>query len=84
MIERLEKIKDKIIQRTITVEDINIINDVISMLERQEKFFSSATPELNESALEALQAASTINIGEIYIYVTRHTGHEEETSCSKN
>ncbi len=81
MIDSLEKIKDKIIQGTIALEDINIINDVISMLEKQEKFFSSATPELDESALEALQAVPTINIGEIYIYVT---GHEEETSCSKN
>ena len=78
MIEKLEKLKDKIIQGTTTTEDINIINEFIKVLEKQEKILKNASPALNESELEMLPAAPVINIGEIHIYIHGSKEDEEE------
>lgn len=78
MIDKLEELKDKIIDGTTTTKDINTINEFIKVLEKQDQILKNAAPALNESELEMLPAAPVINIGEIHIYIHGSKEDEEE------
>ena len=66
MIERLKSLKDKIIKGETTMEDVDVINDVINTMESLTK----ATVSLDESAEEILPMIPSINIENIYISLT--------------
>lgn len=67
MIEKLEKLKDKIMDGTTTTKDIDTINEVIKTIEQREKVFQAAGPELNES-LEELAVPVVVNIDTVNIF----------------
>ena len=83
MIDKLEELKDKIIDGTTTTKDINTINEFIKVLEKQDQILKNAAPVLNESELEMLPAAPVINIGEIHIYMYSRKEDEEGTEKIK-
>lgn len=76
MIERLKSLKDKIIKGETTMEDVDVINDVINTMESLTK----ATVSLDESAEEILPMIPSINIENIYISLT----NDEERGRNKN
>lgn len=67
MIEKLEKLKGKIMDGTTTTKDIDTINEVIKAIEQREKVFQAARPELNES-LEELAVPVVVNIDTVNIF----------------
>ena len=67
MIEKLEKLKDKIMDGTTTTKDIDTINEVIKAIEQKEKIFEAAGPELDES-LEELTVPVVVNIDTVNIF----------------
>lgn len=67
MIEKLEKLKGKIMDGTTTTKDIDTINEVIKAIEQREKVFQAAGPELNES-LEELAVPVVVNIDTVNIF----------------
>jgi hypothetical protein len=77
MIDKLEELKDKIIDGTTTTKDINTINEFIKVLEKQDQILKNAAPALNESELEMLPAAPVINIGEIHVNIWSSIDEEE-------
>lgn len=67
MIEKLEKLKGKIMDGTTTTKDIDTINEVIKAIEQREKIFEAAEPELNES-LEELAVPVVVNIDTVNVF----------------
>ena len=76
MIERLKSLKNRIIKGETTMEDVDVINDVINTMESLTK----ATVSLDESAEEILPMIPSINIENIYISLT----NDEERGINKN
>jgi hypothetical protein len=76
MIERLKSLKNRIIKGETTMEDVDVINDVINTMESLTK----ATVSLDESAEEILPMIPSINIENIYISLT----NDEERGRNKN
>ena len=71
MIDKLERLKEKIINGTTTNKDIDIINDVIKCIQKKEEIQNVLTESLIETEEAMMPTATNIEIGVVNIYYSQ-------------
>lgn len=68
MIEKLEQLKERIVNGTTTNKDIDIINGVIKYIQEKDKIQNTLSESLIESEECMMPMATNIEIGTVNIY----------------
>lgn len=71
MIEKLEWLKERIVNGTTTNKDIDIINDAIKCIQEKDKIQNILSESLIESEEGMMPMATNIEIGVVNIYYSQ-------------